>query len=446
MAVEKHFDCIIIGAGISGIDAAYHLNKYCSWATYIVLERRANLGGTWDFFKYPGIRSDSDMYTFGFSWKIWKSPKAIAPAGDILDYLTEAANEEGIMEKIIFNSDVRKAAWSTSEKRWHLTTVAGAHYSCNMLFGCTGYYSYEQPYEPSFKEETTFSGKIVHPQKWTSEDDGSIVGKRVAIIGSGATAVTLLPNVAKVAEHVTIVQRTPSYVGAKPDVDPVTKLLKDWLPENLAVKLNRWWNVILSFLLFQICVIFPKLAKRLVIGSMRAQVKDVMTEEDIKKHFTPPYYPWEQRFCLAPEGDFFASLRCGKASIVTDHIASFTKKGIQLESGQHIDANFIIKATGLTVQPNFPFSTMEVTIDGDIFNSSSQLVYKSVMLSNLPNMAFIMGYTNASWTLKADIACLYFVKLMNYMKGNNLAIACPRIAPDISVPLQYVCYLCKSSI
>ena len=432
MEKELHLDCIIIGAGISGIDAAYHLNTYSSWANYLILERRSNLGGTWDFFKYPGIRSDSDMYTFGFSWKIWKSPKPIAPGEDILEYLTEAANEQGIMDKIKFNTDVKTAVWSSSDKRWHLTTTTGTRYSCNMLFGCTGYYSYEHPYQPTFKGEEDFSGKIVHPQMWTSEHDKLIVGKKVAIIGSGATAVTLLPNIAKVSEHVTMVQRTPSYIAGKPDIDPISKFLSDWLPAFLALRLNRWRAVITGFLLYQYCTRFPDRAKKLIFGVTRKQVKSVMSEEEIIKHFTPPYGPWEQRFCLAPDGDFFEPIRSGKASIVTDHIDCFTPNGIKMKSGQLVEADLIVRATGLTFQPNFPFSTMEVTIDGKPYTPSDKMMYRSVMLSDVPNFAYIMGYTNASWTLKADIVASYFCKLLNYMHKNDFDVACPRVRPGVS--------------
>ena len=432
MAKELYFDCIIIGAGISGIDAGYYLNTYCDWASYAILERRSNIGGTWDFFKYPGIRSDSDMYTFGFNWKIWNSPKPIAPGDDIIEYLTEAANEQGIMNKIKFNTDVKTAVWSSSDKRWFLTTTTGIRYSCNMLFGCTGYYSYEHPFEPSFKGEKDFKGKIVHPQKWSSEDDKLIIGKKVAMIGSGATAVTILPNISDVAEHVTMIQRTPSYIGAKPDIDPISKWLSDWLPQGIACKINRWRAIIMGFLFFQYCSRFPDHAKKLIKGATRKQVKNVMSDEEIDKHFTPPYSPWEQRFCLAPDGDFFDPIRKGKASIVTDHIDCFTENGIRMKSGQHIEADFIIRATGLTFQPNFPFSTMEVTIDGELYKPADKLLYKSVMLSDVPNFAFVMGYTNASWTLKADVACSYFVNLLNYMKQHNYISAIPRVGSHIT--------------
>jgi len=431
MTREQHFDCLIIGAGISGIDAAYHLNTHCSWANYAILERRANLGGTWDFFKYPGIRSDSDMFTFGFSWKIWRSAKLIAPGEDILAYLNDAANEQGIMEKIMFNTDVRKAAWSSSDNRWHLTTTTDVELTCSMLVGCTGYYSYEVPYKPTLPGDDNFSGKIIHPQEWASEDDELIVGKKLAIIGSGATAVTILPNVAKVASHVTLVQRTPSYIAAIPEVDPVAKFLCDWLPESLALPINRWKNFLLSFLIFQYCRKFPERSKKMAKGMIWQQVKNVMSEEEFEKHFTPPYNPWDQRFCLTPDGDFFAPIRDGSASVVTDHIERITENGILMKNGQYVDADVIIQATGLTMQQTFPFSTMEVTIDGELYKPPSHLMYKSVMLSDVPNYAFIFGYTNASWTLKADIASSYIVKLLNFMRKNKYAVAWPRVKADV---------------
>ena len=426
-----HFDCIVIGAGISGINAGYHLNTYCKWANYIILERRSNIGGTWDFFKYPGIRSDSDMYTFGFSWKIWRTATPIAEGNDILDYLKEAAYEQNIIQNIKFNTDVKTLVWSSEDKRWYLTTANGLEYSCNTIFGCTGYYSYENPYIPTINGEENFIGKIVHPQNWTSKDDAGIVGKNVAIIGSGATAVTLLPNIAKTAKHVTVVQRTPSYIGAKPHVNPISKWALNWLPQSLAVRLNRWRAIIMGFLFFHFCSFFPERAKKLIKTATRKQVKNVMSDEEIEKHFTPPYNPWEQRFCAAPDGDFFSPIRARKASIVTDHIECITKNGIKMKSGSHVDADFIVKATGLTFQPNFPFSTIKVSINGKPFKMKGKMVYKSIMLSDVPNFAFTMGYTNASWTLKSDIACSYFCKLLNHMKDNKFSVVCPRIGADV---------------
>ena len=251
---EHHFDCLIIGAGISGIDVAYYLQKNCQWASYAILERRSNLGGTWDFFKYPGIRSDSDMYTFGFSWKIWKSAKPIAPAKDILEYLNEAAEEQGILKNINFNTDIACASWESADNQWHLTSTSGKQYSCNMLFGCSGYYSYETPFEPAFPGKETFSGTIVHPQRWTAEHDDLVVGAKVALIGSGATAVTILPNISDSASHVTLIQRTPTYIAGRPEIDPIANFCNNWLPKSIAVKINRWKAVILGSLFYQFCV------------------------------------------------------------------------------------------------------------------------------------------------------------------------------------------------
>jgi len=420
MVEETHYDCLIIGAGISGLDAAYHIQKHCDWAKYAILERRQNIGGTWDFFKYPGIRSDSDMYTFGFSWKIWKSAKPIAAAEDILVYLKEAAEEQGIMKNIHFNTDIKSADWKSSDNRWHLVTTNGNRYSCNVLFGCTGYYSYETPYEPGFPGQENFNGTVLHPQKWTSEHDKEIVGKKVALIGSGATAVTILPNIADVVSHVTMVQRTPGYIAAKPEVDPVNQFVNNWFPASIARKINWWKAVLLTYFFYFWCTTFPERAKKFIRGIMYNQVKSVMSTEEFDKHFTPPYNPWEQRFCLAPGGDFFKPIREGKATMVTGHIDKFTTNGILMKDGHHVDADFIIAATGLTLQQNFPFSTIQVLIDGQEYKAGDHLIYKGLMISDVPNFAFILGYTNASWTLKADIASAFFTKLLNYMKDNRV--------------------------
>jgi len=428
---KNHFDCLIIGAGISGIDAAYHIKTYCKWASYAILERRANLGGTWDFFNYPGIRSDSDMYTFGFSWKVWESAKPIAPAEDILVYLNAAAKEQGIMENIKFNTDIKTAEWTSSDNRWHLTTTEGLKYSCNVLFGCTGYYSYENPYEPTFPGQENFKGPIVHPQKWEEAHNKMIEGKKVAMIGSGATAVTILPSIADTVEHVTVVQRTPSYVAAKPEVDPFVKFFNDWLPQGLAVSLSRWKAVILGALFYQYCVYFPNHARRLIKKGMFHQLKSVMSEEEFEKHFNPPYNPWEQRFCLAPGGDFFKPLRERKATMVTGHIEQLTEKGIKMKNGEFVEADFIISATGLTMQNNFPFSTITVTIDGNPYKAGDHLLYKAIMINDVPNFGFVVGYTNASWTLKADIAALYFTKLLNHMKTNKITKVVPKETDDV---------------
>ena len=428
---RRHYDCIIIGAGISGINAAYHLNTKCKWASYTILERRSNLGGTWDLFKYPGIRSDSNMCTFGFSWKDWKSPQTLTQGKDILEYLNDAAAEQNITEKIEFNTNVKNVKWSTKDKCWYITTMNNISYSCNTILGCTGYYSYENPYSPTFKGEDKFCGKIVHAQNWSSEDNTSIIGKKVAIIGSGASAVTLLPNLSKTAEHVTLIQRTPSYIGNKPLIDQRAKWLLDWLPSRIASKIIRWRAIIWGFYFPFWCSLFPERAKKFIRKVGRKQIGNVMTDAEFDKHFTPPYNPWDQRFCPAMNGDFFKSIRNKKASIVTDHIESVTNKGIKMNSGHIIEVDFIVKATGLTFQPNFPFSTIEVLIDDKQYRPQDKMIYKGCMLSEVPNFAFMMGYLTTSWTLKLDITCSYFCSLLNYMRDNNYGIACPHIGTNM---------------
>lgn len=430
--MATHFDCLIIGAGISGLDAAYHVQTHCKWATYCILERRANLGGTWDFFKYPGIRSDSDMHTFGFSWKIWKSAQPIATAEEIMAYLKEAAEEQGIMEKIKFNCNIETAEWSSSDNLWYLETSNKVKYTCSMLFGCTGYFSYENPYEPRFPGHDDFKGPIVHPQKWNAQCDEMIKGKKVAMIGSGATAVTILPSIAESAEHVTMVQRTPTYIAARPVIDPVADFFKRWLPESIAVRINRYKAVILGALFYQYCSRYPESAKKYVRKMMFKEVKSVMSEEEFNKHFTPPYNPWEQRFCLAPGGDFYQSLRAGKASIVTGHIDKLTEQGILMKDGTLVEADFIISSTGLTMQQNFPFSTIKAKIDGKEYKAADHCIYNGIMIDDVPNMAFIVGYTNASWTLKADIASIYFTQLLNHMRSNNIEKVVPKLGDDVN--------------
>jgi len=417
---KKHFDCLILGAGISGLDVAYHLQQYSPWANYKILERRSNIGGTWDFFKYPGIRSDSDMYTFGFSWKIWRSSTPIATAEQILNYLNEAAEEEGIKKNICFNTDISNADWSSSDNCWTLKTTKGDEFSCNVLFGCMGYYSYENPYKPNFPGQEKFGGKIVHPQQWDAECDKLIKGAKVALVGSGATSVTLLPNISDTVGHVTMVQRTPTYIAAQPKTDRVSEFLKRWLPEDMAVYVNRWKQILLGALFYQWCTRYPDRARKFIQGNMQKCIGDSMTNEEFQKHFSPPYNPWEQRFCLAPGGDFFKPIREGKASVVTGHIETFTENGIQMKDGTFVEADFIIGATGLTLQNNLPFGTIKATVDGKEYKASEHAIYKGVMLSDMPNVGFVFGYTNASWTLKADIAAYYFTQMINYMKDNNI--------------------------
>lgn len=430
MGEDNHYDCLILGAGISGIDVAYHLQKYSPWASFLILDRRSNIGGTWDFFKYPGIRSDSDMFTFGFSWKIWKSSTPIATAEQILSYLTEAATEQNLMKKMRFKTDIAVAEFTSSDNRWHLTTTDGQKYSCNVLFGCMGYYSYENPHQPTFPGQDRFQGRIVHPQLWDEDCDQQIKDAKVALVGSGATTVTLLPNIADTVKTVTMVQRTPTYIAALPRMDAVTEFLKRWLPEDLAVWLNRWKQILYGAFFYQLCTRYPAWAKKSVMKLMKKHMGNAMTHEEFEKHFTPPYNPWEQRFCLAPGGDFFKAFQGGKASIVTGHIDTLTESGIRMKDGTNIEADIIIGATGLTLQQNLPFSTIKVLVDGTEYKASEHKIYKAVMLNDVPNFGFVFGYTNASWTLKADIASYYFTQMMNYMRDNNIVKMMPVVDPD----------------
>ena len=386
------YDCLIIGAGISGINAAYYLQKHCPWATYRILENRSNLGGTWDLFKYPGIRSDSDMFTFGFSWKVWSSPGAIASGAEILAYLKEAAVENDILKHVDFDTDVKSAEWRSADNQWHLVATDGKLYKCNFLIGCTGYYSYDNPHLPYISGQENFKGLMVHPQMWQPEHSKEIVGKKVAIIGSGATAITLLPSISECVDHVTMVQRTPAYIAVRPREDPLLKTFGKIFPFDLATKLTRWITSVLIVLALKLCVHFPSISKRFVKWTMYRHLSGSMSLKEFEKHFNPPYTPYQQRLCLAPQGDFFKSIKSGKASIATGHIDHLTERGIRMKDGSQVEADFIIMATGLTMSHNFPFSTMQTTIDGQQYKPNQHLIYKGCMLENIPNMAFIMGY------------------------------------------------------
>lgn len=431
MSEKNHYDCLILGAGISGIDAGYYLQQHSPWASFLILDRRENLGGTWDFFKYPGIRSDSDMFTFGFSWKIWRSSTPIATAEEILTYLNEAADEQGLREKMRFKTDISVAEWKSSDNRWHLTTTTGETYSCNTLFGCMGYYSYENPNRPEFPGEERFKGKIIHPQLWDKECDKEIKDAKVALVGSGATSVTLLPNITDKVEKVTMVQRTPTYIAALPGTDRIAELLKKFFPMDLAVWLNRWKQVLYGAFFYQLCTRYPNWARKFVRKMMWKNCESFMSQEEFDKHFSPPYNPWQQRFCLAPKGDFYKALGTDKADIVTGHIETFTENGIKMKDGTFIEADLIIGATGLTLQQNLPFSTIKTLIDGKEYKANEHKIYNSIMLDEVPNFGFVFGYTNASWTLKADISALYFTKMINYMRDNNIVKLMPVVDPDI---------------
>ena len=417
----KYYDVLIIGAGISGISAARHLQMECPNKTFAILEGRQNIGGTWDLFKYPGIRSDSDMYTLGFRFRPWTSTKAIADGPSIMKYLGDAVDDYGIREKIHFGQQVKKASWSSTESLWTLEVeVNGAPvtYTCNFLSVCAGYYKYESGYLPEFKGTERFKGRIVHPQKWTSDID--YANKRVVIIGSGATAVTLVPEMAKTAAHVTMLQRSPTFIVALPDEDKLANWMNRNLPLGIAYPFNRWKNILLAVFFYNFSRRNPKFMKRLMIKGVK---KELGESPEVDKNFTPTYNPWDQRVCLVPNGDMFKAIKEGKASVVTDHIETFTEKGLLLKSGQELEADLIVTATGLNVQL---LGGIELLIDGKKLDMSKTVSYKSIMLSDVPNLSIAFGYTNASWTLKVDLTNQYMCRLLNYMDAKGYRQCTPR--------------------
>lgn len=414
--MSEHLDVLVVGAGISGIGAGYYLQNKCPNRSYAILEGRADLGGTWDLFRYPGIRSDSDMYTLGYAFKPWMAAKSIADGADILSYLRETAEENGIDQNIRFKHQVQSVAWSSETNRWTVEVARGeegelVQMTCNFLFLCSGYYNYKAGYTPDFSGTERFPGDIVHPQHWT--EDIQYEGKNVVVIGSGATAVTLMPELAKKAAHVTMLQRSPTYMVSAPATDPLSSRLRGFLPERFIYRLMRWKNVLRGMLMFWYMRSRPEKTKKALIGWVREWLGDGY---DVDRHFTPSYNPWDQRLCLVPDGDLFKAINKGKASVVTDHIDTFTERGILLKSGQELPADLVVTATGLDMQlaGNIP-----VSVDGKAIKFSEKMTYKGMTLSDVPNMAFAMGYTNASWTLKVDLTCDYVCRLLNHMQRHG---------------------------
>ncbi len=433
----EHLDVIVVGAGLSGIGAGCHLTRRSPWATYAVLEARAAIGGTWDLFRYPGVRSDSDMYTFGFGFRPWTAPKDIAPGGDILDYLSQTAADYGVDKKIRFHHRIDRADWHSETSRWivsgtNLSTGEPFEISCHFLLGCTGYYDYAEGYLPDFKGIKSFGGTLVHPQKWPGDLDVS--GKRVLVIGSGATAVTLVPTLAQTAAHVTMLQRSPTYVFSRPGSDNLARVLRRFLPAMAAHHLVRLRNVFLGAYFYTISRRKPDKVKRYLINLVQQAVGP---DVDAKRHFAPSYAPWDQRLCLVPDGDLFEALRSGRASVVTDQIEGFTNSGVTLASGPEIAADIVVTATGLKLKF---LGGMEMRVDGRPINSGDLVRYKGAMFGNVPNFAAVFGYTNASWTLKADLTLEYVCKLINRMRAKGNRRAMPVVSPDMalddSLPLQ----------
>ncbi|UVW36172.1 NAD(P)/FAD-dependent oxidoreductase [SAR92 clade bacterium H455] len=413
----NHFDMIIIGAGLSGIGAACHLQSKHPNKSYKIIESRERMGGTWDLFRYPGVRSDSDMHTLGYSFKPWLSAKSIADGPAIRDYIKESAAEYGVDQHIQYQRKVVAASWDSATAKWTLTlentgdlagsTVEPETLSCNFIYSCTGYYRYDQGFTPDFPDADQFKGQIVHPQLWPQDLDYS--GKRVIVIGSGATAITLVPSLAKTAGHVTMLQRSPTYVLSSPDEDAMSQRLRRWFPEQLAYDLTRWKNVTAQALLFQLSRRYPNYVKKLIRKVVQGWMGD---DFDIDTHFNPSYKPWDQRLCLVPNGDLFRSLRKGTSSIVTDHIERFTENGIQLKSGETLEADIIVTATGLEL---LLLGGLKLEVDGVEKKVSDSLTYKGMMFSGIPNFALAAGYTNASWTLKCDLTSNYVCRLISYM-------------------------------
>jgi monooxygenase len=419
----EHVDVLVVGAGLSGIGAVCHLRTECPGKSFVVLEGRSALGGTWDLFRYPGIRSDSDMYTLGYRFRPWREPKAIADGPAILNYIRETAAEYGVDKKIRYDHRVRRASWSSDDARWTLEAEVGpekkvVRFTCNFLYLCTGYYDYKNGYTPEWLGTERFHGRIVHPQQWPEDLD--YAGKRVVVIGSGATAVTLVPAMAERAAHVTMLQRSPTYVISRPAEDRVANWLRRHLPARAAYALTRWKNVLVGMFFYNIARKRPELFKRLVAKQVRHQIG----EEYVRKHFTPRYNPWDQRLCLVPDSDLFRAIREGKASVVTDHIETFTETGLRLKSGEHLDADIIVTATGLVLKL---MSGLQLVVDGEPVGLSKTMAYKGMMYSDVPNLASALGYTNASWTLKCDLTAEYVCRLLNYMDRHGYAQCTPRV-------------------
>jgi len=432
-------DVLIIGAGLSGIGAACQLQQRCPGKRYAILEARDAIGGTWDLFRYPGIRSDSDMYTLGYAFKPWNNPKAIADGPSIRRYIRETAHEAGIAPHIRFGHKAVSAAWSSSDACWRIEVeraASGARGTgtigtigsidtirARFLYICGGYYSYESAYRPEFAGEGDYRGAVVLPQFWPEGLD--YAGKRVVVVGSGATAVTLVPSMAESAAHVTMLQRSPSYVIARPSEDAIARRLQHHLPARLAYGVTRWKNVLISMLFYRLARSRPQQVKQRIV-SMAANA--LGSGYDVGTHFTPAYKPWDQRVCVVPDGDLFRAIRDGRASVVTDTIERFTPDGIRLKSGQELPADIVVLATGLQLKV---LGGIALSIDGRPCNPNGAIAYKGMMLGDVPNLAMAFGYTNASWTLKADLTAAYVCRLLRYMDRHGKAIAVPRREADV---------------
>ncbi len=431
---RTHLDVLIVGAGLSGIGAGHYLQSECPWANYAIYEARDAIGGTWDLFRYPGIRSDSDMHTLGYSFRPWDGDKSIADGDSILQYIKDTAAESGVDTHIRFKHRITSADWSSRESLWHITaertdTDETVHLTAGFLFSCSGYYRYDHGYLPDFEDMGDFAGTIVHPQAWP--EDMEVAGKRIVVIGSGATAVTLVPALARSASHVTMLQRSPTYIASVPEKNPIAALLRKVLPPKAAGTTTKWFYALMTQAFYQVSRRYPQLVRRLLLKGLERQLPPGY---DIGTHFTPHYNPWDQRFCAVPNGDLFKSICAGTTSVVTGHIDRFTEKGLLLTSGDELEADIIVTATGLEL---LFLGGIALSVDGEAVDPASRLTYKGMMIEGVPNLAVALGYTNASWTLKCDLTCDYVCRLLNHMheRGQTECVARNRDASIASGPI-----------
>lgn len=429
----EHFDVIVVGAGLSGVGGACHLKMECPRKSFVILEGRDAIGGTWDLFRYPGVRSDSDMFTLGYRFRPWRESKAMAGGPAILSYIRDTAAEFGVDKAIRYNHRVRRASWSSDDARWTIevetnTSENGqagnfAQFTCNFLYLCTGYYDYANGYTPEWPGVASFKGTMVHPQKWPADLD--YTNKRVVVIGSGATAVTLVPAMAERAKHVTMLQRSPSYIVARPAEDAVANWLRRLLPDRAAYAAARWKNVLVTIFFYNLARRRPQFFRWMIARGVRKHLE----EKYDAMHFTPRYKPWDQRLCFVADADLFNAMRDGRVTVVTDDIETFTENGLRLQSGKHLEADIVVTATGLVMKL---VSGMQLVVDGTPVDLSRTFVYKGMMFSDVPNLAFAVGYTNASWTLKCDLTAEYVCRLVKHMDQHGYAICTPRVNdPDI---------------
>lgn len=423
--MSEYLDVAVVGAGISGISAAWHLQRHCPSKSYAVLERRDDLGGTWDLFRYPGVRSDSDMFTFAFRFKPWTADTTIADGATIKNYLRETVAECGIGERIRYGHRLVAADWSDADAAWRLTVERDGEtieIRCGFLIACSGYYDYDAAYAPEFPGADNFAGPIIHPQHWPKDVD--YAGKKIAVIGSGATAVTLVPALVNSgAGHVTMVQRSPGYIGLLRSVDPVASRLNRLLPGQVAAAANRWGYIVGQIAVYQASRRFPTAMRRALMAMARRRLPE---DFDVEKHFGPSYQPWDQRLCLAPDGDLFAAINAGRADVVTDEIETFTSTGVRLHSGDELPVDMIVTATGLNLRL---FGGAEISRDGVPINLRDTVAYRGMMLSGVPNLAFTVGYSNASWTLKADLVSESVCRVLGHMDARGFDAVVPR-EPD----------------